>query len=54
MRDLLAWLQRDLQAMGRGIAVRVREEPVITVAWSGPSSRCSSASVSAGVASRSP
>jgi hypothetical protein len=31
MRDLLAWLQHGLRAIAAGIALRVREEPVITV-----------------------
>lgn len=31
MRDLLAWLQHGLQAIAAGVAIRVREEPVITV-----------------------
>ena len=29
--DLLAWLQAGLQALGEGISLRVREEPVPTV-----------------------
>ncbi|MEA2025312.1 MAG: hypothetical protein U9O18_01340 [Chloroflexota bacterium] len=29
--DLLRWIQRGLQSIGAGIAVRFREEPVITV-----------------------
>jgi hypothetical protein len=31
VRDLLAWLQHGLQAIAAGVAIRVREEPVITV-----------------------
>ena len=31
MSDLLAWIQSSLQAIGAGVAVRFREEPVITV-----------------------
>jgi hypothetical protein len=29
--DLLAWLQRGLQRLGEAVALRFREEPVLTV-----------------------
>ena len=31
LHDFAAWVQRSLQTIGAGIAVRFREEPVITV-----------------------
>ena len=32
IRDFLAWIQRGLQAIAAGVVVRIREEPVATVA----------------------
>jgi hypothetical protein len=33
--DFLAWKQRGLQALGGAVALRIREEPVLTVSLIG-------------------